>query len=94
LPLQEFWPLQVLLAVLQVLCPLQELTPAQRIIVVVASEADAKAGVIENMAAAPIAIATPVAFTLFMKVPFMLSKIVVKLRVVLLIASYSLDTIN
>ena len=82
-PLQEFCPLQELVAVLQALVPLQELTPAQLIMVEVAvSAADAKAGAIENIAAALSARATPVAL-IFMKVPFYVGqKMLLELRVI------------
>ena len=69
-PLQEFWPLQVLVAVLQAPLPLQELTPLQCTIVLDMSAEEAKTGAMANALAALIAKATLVAFNLFITFPY------------------------
>src|SRR5579862_1587396 len=57
LPLQEFWPLQALLALLQAECPLQEFTPWHFIFA--SSACAAVSGALENTTAAAAARATP-----------------------------------
>jgi hypothetical protein len=58
LPLQAFWPLQALAAVLQALCPLQALAPGH------CTPADAEAAT--NVLAANTAAAVPTIMLLFM----------------------------
>src|ERR1700761_3238516 len=62
-PLQEFWPLQELLALLQADLPLQELTPSHLTLASSALAVDTKA--VENITAAAAARATLDIFRLF-----------------------------
>src|SRR5580698_10993505 len=56
LPLQEFWPLQALLALLQAECPLQELTPSH--FTLASSALAVLMAAVENITAAAVARAT------------------------------------
>ncbi len=69
-PLQLFWPLQLLVDVLQLLCPLQAFAPWHCTVVEASLAEVALTGAIVNIAAAPIANAVAVRFNLVITIPF------------------------